>query len=112
MLFWKHYHKNRKIIDVSLLPPCSSSLWKHTSRAYYVSKIWKNADVLLQDIEPFTNFCCLPDGSIDWIYTPYSNDIAGLFGEFEGSQDIPHEEMDDDLDGESDVDDEEEDQKE
>ena len=72
----------------------------------------KNADVLLQDIEPFTNFCWLPGGSIDWIDTPYPNDIVDLFGENEGSQDIPCEKMDDGLDNKSDVDDEEEDQEE
>ena len=35
-LSMKHYRKKGKLIDLSLLPPCSSSLCKHTSRAYYI----------------------------------------------------------------------------
>ena len=39
VMFWA---KSRKP-DLSSLPPCSSSLRKHTSRAQYVAKIWKHA---------------------------------------------------------------------
>ena len=109
-IFWKHYRKNGKIIDLSLLPPCSSSLRKHTSRAYYVAKVWKNACIPFQDIDSFTNYCWYPDGSIDWIDIPYPSDVADLYGENDCPQDHSCDDLeeDDGLDN-SDVDDEEQD---
>ncbi len=42
-LFWKKLNKQKKIIDLSLLPPCLQSLQKHCHRANYVSRMWRLA---------------------------------------------------------------------
>ena len=91
-------------------PPCSSSLRKHTSRAYYVAKVWRNARTPFQDIDSFTNYCWYPDGSIDWIDTPYPNDVADLYGENDCTQDRSCDDLEEDEGLEdSDIDDEEQD---
>ena len=56
-LFWKHWRKNGKIVDLSLLPPCASSLRKYTSRAYNEAKIWKLSNIPMMDINSFDNYC-------------------------------------------------------
>ena len=90
-LFWKHWQKNGKVIDLSLLPPCASSLRKHTARAYFIAKIWKHANIPMQDIDAFANFSWFPDGSIDWIDCPYPSNVADLFGENQSTIDEDEE---------------------
>ena len=63
VMFWAKLRKNGKVPDLSSLPPCSSSLKKHTSRAHYVAKIWKPASLPLQHIDSFVNHGWLADGS-------------------------------------------------
>ena len=79
-LFWKHYGKKGKIIDLSLLPPCSSSLRKQSSRAYYV------AALLVQNMDSFSNYCWFADGSLDWIDCPYPSDVTDLFDQKDDAQ--------------------------
>ena len=81
IMFWAKLRKNDKVPDLSLLPPCSSSLKKHTSRAHYVAKIWKHAESPLQDIGSFQHYGWLPDGSIDWIDDAFPEELGSLFVE-------------------------------
>jgi hypothetical protein len=37
-IFWKNFAKDHKVTDLSLLPPCKSSLLKHIQRANYVAR--------------------------------------------------------------------------
>ena len=80
-MFWAKLRKNGKVPDLSSLPPCSSSLKKHTSRAHYVSKIWKQAIFPLQHIDSFVNNCWLADGSIDWIDVAFPKELESIFAE-------------------------------
>lgn len=41
-LFLKKQKRENKIIDLSTVPPCSSSLYLQTKRANFVSKLWKS----------------------------------------------------------------------
>ena len=74
-LFWSRSRKNGKVPDLSLLPPCASSLMKHTARAHYIAKIWKQAIIPFQSIDSFVNNGWLPDGSIDWIEQAYPSNV-------------------------------------
>ena len=41
-LFMKKFVHENKIINISTLPPCQSSLFLHIRRAKYIAKIWKS----------------------------------------------------------------------
>ena len=49
-LFQCTYSHDNKIIDLSLLPPCQSTLKLHALRANVVAKLWKSADETNVDI--------------------------------------------------------------
>ena len=70
------------------------------------------ANIPMQDLDSFTNYCWFSDGSIDWIDCPYPSDIADLFekGESTEQNDLNNDlvadfEEDDGLGDESDVED-------
>ena len=50
-VFWDRFHKENKIIDLSLMPPCSSNLRYHIMRANYVAYIFRHAGQLQMDLE-------------------------------------------------------------
>lgn len=116
-LYWRYNRKNGKVPDLSVLPPCASSLKKHTARAHYIARIWKQASIPYQNIEPFTNYGWLPDGNIDWVEQAYPSDVESLFADKVNSgstenDDENYDENDDESDDEnidSDIDDVEED---
>ena len=65
-LFEKKQNKEGKIIDLSLIPPCFSSLYL-TNKTGFVSKLWKStriAQLILSNIEENG---WNTDGSIAWI---------------------------------------------
>ena len=78
-MIWARLRKNGKVPDLSSLPQCSSALKKHTSRAHYVAKMWKQAVIPLQSIDSFENCGWLTDGSVDWIDDAYPEDLESLF---------------------------------
>ena len=78
-LFRMKFKKRGKAFDLSLLPPCSSTLKKHTTRANYISKIWKKAKNPLQDIDHFSKNGWSDDGKIDWIDEAFPSDVQLLF---------------------------------
>ena len=79
--FWKCLQKNGKVIDLSLSPPCSSTLRKHTSQAHYIAKMWKLASYPLQNLDPFADNGWCVNGSIDWIECAFPSDVITLFCE-------------------------------
>ena len=57
-------------IDVSLLPPCRSSLLMHARRANYVTYLWRNSHVPFANIPPPDGFGweTTPDGLINIVW--------------------------------------------
>ena len=111
-LFWSRLRKNGKVVDLSLLPPCSSTLKKHTARSHYIAKIWRLASFPVQCLDSFLNNGWLIDGNIDWIECPYPSVIEKLFGDKNESSvagienetdEIIDADDDDDDDDESDI---------
>ena len=66
------------MVDLSLLPPCKSSLEKHINRANFVARVWRQASQSIIDIEEPVNHGWLEDMSIDWLTEPHPEDIAEL----------------------------------
>ena len=42
-IFWNYLKKKKKIVSLSLLPPCKSSPALHIKRANYVAALWRQA---------------------------------------------------------------------
>ena len=77
-LFWTRLRKNDRVPDLCTLPPCSSTLRKHTTRAHYVTKMWRCAGTPIQSLDRYDNNGWLPDGSIDWIDEVFPANIETL----------------------------------
>ena len=69
------------------MPPCATTLKKHTARANYICRIWKNAIHPQQNLDAFENNGWLPDGNIDWIDSAYPDDVKMLFSEENSTDD-------------------------
>lgn len=102
-IFWKKMNKERKVADLSLLPPCSSSLRKHVTRANYVARLWRKAQHPIMALEDPQFHGWLPNLNIDWIAEAYPDDVAELLVERDEESD---EESDDQEDSCSSDDDE------
>ena len=78
-LFWTRLRKNDRVPDLATLPPCSSVLRKHISRAHYVAKMWRRAGQPVQSLDSYENNGWLPDGNIDWVDEIFPENIETLF---------------------------------
>ena len=101
VMFWAKLRKTGKVPDLSSLPPCSSSLKKHTARAHYVARIWKHATLPLQQIVVFVINGRLEDGSIDWIDAAFPEKIESLFSEMKVEGDDDFEDLNELEDGDN-----------
>ena len=99
-MFWAKLRKNGKVPDLSLLPPCSSALKKHTARAHYVAKIWKDASKPLQNIDSFIGYGWLEDGNIDWIDAAFPEKLESIFAARDKNEDFVEVEDDENLEEE------------
>eukprot|EP00794_Sanderia_malayensis_P020850 gene20850-biopygen15376 len=91
-IFWERFENKKKIVDLSLLPPCQSSLAKHSRRSNYIAYMWRSAYRPMMNLDTPTNHGWLPDLSIDWIEEPYPEDITELLvtpGNDAGNDDFP-----------------------
>ena len=66
------------MIDLSLLPPCQTSLERHIRRANYVARIWRQASHPMMNIQDPQFHGWNEDLSTDWISVPYPEDISEL----------------------------------
>ena len=77
-MFMENQIVKNQIVDLSILPPCKSSLLLHIERANYVAKLWKMSPVNLINAPPFNNHGWHCDGSINWVNEQYPDDISEL----------------------------------
>ncbi len=80
-IFWKKLKATNKVIDISLFPPCQSSLEKHAKRANYVAMIWRQASFPLINEECPTDHGWLSDYQVAWIDEAYPPDVEELLVE-------------------------------
>ena len=78
-MFWKNFKQNNKIIDISLLPPCPTSLQNKSLRANYVSNMWRHAKYPILGLGPITHHGWLEYGKPDWINIAYPEDVASYY---------------------------------
>ena len=54
-IFWTKFDKEKKVVDLSVLPPCKNNLKYHIIRSNYVAYIFRHANQLVLDIEKAEN---------------------------------------------------------
>ena len=77
-IFWKNYSRENRITDLSLLPPCHSSLLLHINRANYVARIWQQASTPIMEIEDPKYHGWQEDLTEEWVTVPFPEDITEL----------------------------------
>ena len=50
-IFWDKYNKDKKIVELSMLPPCNGNLVLHLKRSNYVAYIFQHANDLHLDLD-------------------------------------------------------------
>ena len=78
-IFWRNFAIDKKITDLSLLPPCSSSLERHIRCANFVARIWRQASCPIIESEEPNWHGRNNDFTVDWISDPYPKDISEFF---------------------------------
>jgi len=73
----KHASKN-KIIDLSILHPCKSSLYLHIERSNFVAKIWKSASINVVNPPNIAYHGWNEKAEIQWIDEPFPSEITEL----------------------------------
>lgn len=77
-IFWRNYSRENRITDLSLLPPCQSSLLLHIQRASYVAIIWQQASTPMMEIEDPKYHGWQEDLTEDWVTVHFPEDITEL----------------------------------
>eukprot|EP00794_Sanderia_malayensis_P002593 gene2593-biopygen2126 len=75
---WKKLKQDNKVMDLSWLPPCNSSLQRQAIRADFVARMWRKAQNCKMHLEDPQQHGWLNDLSPDWIDVPYPEDVAEL----------------------------------
>ena len=79
-IFLQRFEKEKKVIDISLLPPCETNLKLHIIRANYVASIFRKANHLILDLDESTNHGWDERGEVVWSSVCFSDDVSGLLG--------------------------------
>ena len=76
-IFWDKYNKEKKIIDLCMLPPCFSNLEWHIKRSNYVTYLFRYADRLQLHLDP-PSLHGWDDTSVRWMDEYFPNDIHSV----------------------------------
>ena len=100
----KERERENELIDLSLIPPCKSSLRLHILRKNVVASIWKNTHRATINTPDATEGSWNADGIIEWIQEAFPKNITEFFidDDIEQREDVLSEE-DVENDVESDV---------
>ena len=104
-LFHRKYAKQNKVVDMSLLPPCKSTLEKHLQRANYVARIWKCCDISNTDYPHPSHHGWNGDLEIEWCNEIFPSDFEDIMLNSDDSDDEFYEVGSDDEESGSDEDD-------
>ena len=74
----KKYEYVNRIIDLSLLPSCRSSLQLHIQRSCYAARIWRLSLTSCYQELAVENHGCTKDNIVQWIETAFPDDVASI----------------------------------
>lgn len=77
-IFVRKFEKEKKIVDLSLLPPCFENLKLHIKRANYVARMYRQAPCLMLQLENPSNHGWDERGSVIWSSTCYPEDVSEI----------------------------------
>ena len=77
-MFTKKHVIQNKVIDLSVLPPCQSSLLLHMDRANYVAALWKHSMHATIDSPEIWDHGWNVDGSINWVEQVFPEDVIEI----------------------------------
>ena len=89
----KKYKKDNKIVEISLLPPCCSTLRLHILRANTVAFLWRQSQNAITDVPDITTNGWINYDEIKWVepvfpqeieilVIDFSSDIDDVFGSY------------------------------
>lgn len=76
--FKRKYESENRIIDLSLLPPCRSSLYLHILRSCYVARIWRLSLTSCPQLPAVESHGWTEDNKVKWIETAFPDDVASI----------------------------------
>ena len=77
-VFWQKFNKDKKIVDLSLMPPCKTNLSYHILRANYVALLFRQADHLVMNLESPEGYGWNADGKVIWSNVSYPDEMNKL----------------------------------
>ena len=78
--------KSGKIVDLSVIPPCSSVLKNHLLRAAFNSNMWKNSSVAVNYQYQMSEYGWNDDGSMFWTDRLFPEDLEEVMEDEEYKQ--------------------------
>ena len=94
--------KEEKVIDLSLLPPCQSTLYLHILRSNYVARIWKCSLLSVVEYPSIIENGWMENGETVWVDDAFPDDIMDILVD----EDFDEGNMELELDPQDDSDDE------
>ena len=92
-MFWDRYNKEKKIVDLCMLPPCKGNLRLHFQRANYVAYVMRHAHLLRPNLQNFSlHGWDETSGEAKWVTALTPHDIVEVLVEAE--EDASDEEID------------------
>ena len=76
--FKRKYESENRISDLSLLPPCKSSLYLHILRSCYVARIWRLSLTSCPPLPAVENHGWTEEHQVKWIETAFPDDVSSI----------------------------------
>eukprot|EP00794_Sanderia_malayensis_P008687 gene8687-biopygen6960 len=100
-IVWQKFEREKKIVDLSLSPPCQANLKLHIMRANYVASIFRNANRLILDLEDPSSNGWDERSRVVWSGICYPDDVCELLVNYEENEDrsdVVHSDFEEDSD--------------
>ena len=77
-LFMKKHATPKKVVDLSLLPPCRPVLKLHAARANAIDAMWKSSTIPEINLSGIINVGWYSDMSIQWTENEFPEDLRDM----------------------------------
>ena len=74
--FWTKFDKEKKMVDLNVLPPCKNNLKYHIIRSNYVAYMFRHANQLVLDTEKAENHGWDEEGEVCWSDECYPEEVS------------------------------------
>ena len=74
-IFWRTLKTKKRIINLTLLPPCRMSLHLHIRRSNYIARIWRQTETDMMELENPKDHGWNDDFSLQWPEDVFPTDV-------------------------------------